>query len=81
MLTATTASIWGITVALGVAAAAMVASDGRIHDENRLLRQACMGLSSERPVEDALATIRALSNDGSDSICATLETNTNVRPR
>ena len=77
MLTATTATIWGITVAFGVAAAAMVAEDAHVQDESRLLQQACAGSSSNQQAEDTLATLRALSNDGSDPICPTLEAGTN----
>jgi hypothetical protein len=77
MLTVTTAPIWGITVALGVAAAAIVTEDGRVQDENRLLQQACAGLPSNRQIEDTLATLRALSNGGSDAICTTPGTDTN----
>jgi hypothetical protein len=76
MLTVTTASIWGITVALGVAAAAWVASDGRRPPESRLLQQACAGLASTRQVEDALSTMRAMSVGGSDPICTTLAAQT-----
>jgi len=72
MLTLTTASIWGITVALGVAAAAWVASDGRRPEESRLLQQACAGLASTRQVEHALSTVRAMSIGGSDPICMAL---------
>jgi len=72
MLTVTTASIWGSTVALGVVAAAVVASDRRRQDGSRLFEQACAGLASTRSIEDALATERALSNGGSDPICTTL---------
>jgi len=68
----TTASIWGITVALGAAAAAWVASDPRHQDESLLLTQACAGLPSTRQIEDELATMRAMSNGGSDPICVTL---------
>ena len=72
MVATTTASIWGITVALGVAAAAFGTADGRYRDESRLLEQACAGLPSSRQVEDALATMRGLSIDGSDPVCMQL---------
>lgn len=74
MLTTTAASIWGITVALGVASAALVASNGRPEDESHLFQQACAGTPSSRQVEDALSTIRALSNGGFDPICTILAT-------
>lgn len=72
MLTITSASIWGITVVLGVTTAAWVASDGPRPDESRLLQQACAGLPSSRQVEDALSTMRAVSIGGADPICTTL---------
>jgi hypothetical protein len=76
-LLTTTATIWGITVALGVAAAAIVAEDGRVQDENRLLQQACAGQPSNVQAEDTLATLRALSNGGSDPICTKSTSGTN----
>lgn len=72
MVATTTASIWGITVALGVAAAAFGPSDGRYRNESRLLEQACAGLPSSRQVEDALASMRGVSIDGSDPVCTQL---------
>ena len=72
MVATTTASIWGITVALGIAAAAFATSDGRYRDESHLLEQACAGLPSSRQVEDALASMRGLSIDGSDPVCTQL---------
>jgi hypothetical protein len=74
MVATTTASIWGITVALGVAAAALGlgTSEGRYRDESRLLEQACAGLPSSRQVEDALASMRGVSIDGSDPVCTQL---------
>jgi hypothetical protein len=72
MVATTTASIWGITVALGVAAATFMTSEARYPDESRLLQQACAGLPSSRQVEDALAGMRGLSNDGSDPVCTQL---------
>ena len=72
MVATTTASIWGITVALGVVAGAFTASEGRYRDEGLLLQQACAGLPSSREVEDALASMRGLSNDGSDPVCSQL---------
>jgi hypothetical protein len=72
MVATTTASIWAITVALGVAAAAFATSEGRYRDESRQLQQACAGLPSSRRVEDALASMRGLSNDGSDPVCTQL---------
>lgn len=72
MVGTTTASIWGVTVALGVAAAAIGTSEGRYRDESHLLQQACAGLPSSRQVEDALASMRGLSNDGSDPVCTQL---------
>ena len=72
MLATATASIWGITVALGVAAAAMATSAGHYRDESRLLEQACAGLPSSPQVEDALATMRGLSIDGFDPVCTQL---------
>lgn len=72
MLSAAMASIWGITVALGVAAAAWVGSDGRRPDESDLLQQACAGLPSTRQVEDALSTLRAVSIGGFDPICTAI---------
>ncbi len=79
MLTVATASIWGITVALGAAAAAWVASDGRRPDETYLLRQACSGLPSNRQVEDALSTMRAMSLGGFDPICTTIASHPALR--
>lgn len=73
MLTATTVSIWGITVALGAGAATILAGDGRSQNESHLVQQACAGLASSRQVEDALATIRGLSNDGFDPVCTEIE--------
>jgi len=75
----TTASIWGITVALGVAAAAWGASDRRHQDESLLLAQACAGLPSTRQVEDALSTMRAMSNGGFDPICTTIASQSTSR--
>ena len=72
MVGTTTASIWGVTVALGVVAAAIGTSEGRYRDESHLLQQACAGLPSSRQVEDALASMRGLSNDGSDPVCTQL---------
>jgi hypothetical protein len=72
MIATTSASIWGITVALGVAAAAFGTSEGRYRDESRLFQQACAGLPSSRHVENALASMRGLSNGGSDPVCTQL---------
>lgn len=72
MLTVTTASIWGITVALSVVAGTWEANEERPPDESRLLQQACAGLPSTRQIEDALSTMRAMSNGGSDPICTTI---------
>ena len=72
MVATATASIWGITVALGVAAAAFAANGGRLRDESRLFQQACAGLPSSRQIEDTLASMRGLSNDGFDPICLQL---------
>ncbi len=72
MVATTTASIWGITVALGVAAAAFATSEGRYRDESSLVQQACAGLPSSREVEDTLASMRGVSNDGSDPVCTQL---------
>ena len=72
MVASTTASIWGITVALAIAAAAFGTNDGRYRDESRLLEQACAGLPSSRQVEDSLASMRGLSIDGSDPVCTQL---------
>ena len=74
MVATTSASIWGITVVLGVAAAAFATSEGPYRDESRLLQQACTGLPSSRQAEDALAGMRGLSNDGSDPVCTQLMT-------
>ena len=71
MVATTTASIWGITVALGVAAAFGTSPEG-YRDEGRLLEQACAGLPSSRQVEDALASMRGLTIDGSDPVCTQL---------
>ncbi|HEY6927221.1 MAG TPA: hypothetical protein VI653_27340 [Steroidobacteraceae bacterium] len=72
MVAITSASIWGITVVLGIGAAALATSEGHYRDESRLLQQACAGLPSSRQVEDALASMRGLSNDGSDPVCTQL---------
>lgn len=72
MVATTTASIWGITVALGIAAAALATSEGRYQDEIRLVQQSCAGLPSSREVEDTLASMRGVSNDGSDPVCTQL---------
>ena len=72
MVATTTASIWGITVALGIAGAAFGTSGERYWDESRLLEQACAGLPSSRQVEDALASMRGVSIDGSDPVCTQL---------
>lgn len=72
MVAATTASIWGITVALGVAVATFATGEVPYRDESRLLQQACAGLPSSRQVEYALASMRGLSNGGSDAVCTQL---------
>jgi len=72
MVAITTVSIWGITVGLGVAAAAFGPSAGHHRDESRLLEPACAGLPSSRQVEDALASMRGLTIDGSDPVCTQL---------
>jgi hypothetical protein len=72
MLAITTASIWGITVALGAAVAAIATGGGPYGDESGLLRQACAGQPSSRQVEDALASLRGLSIGGFDPVCTQL---------
>jgi hypothetical protein len=71
--TLNTGSIWGIALILGVVAGTVPESAGRDVAESSSLEEVCVGLPTDRQLEDTLSMVRALSNGGFDPICGAVE--------
>ena len=66
-------SIWGIALILGVVAGTVPESAARDVAESSSLEEVCVGLPTDRQLDDTLSTVRALSNGGFDPICGAVE--------
>ena len=59
----------GIAVALSLVTGALISGASRPQGPQGSLAQACVGLGTDRELENALADIRGQSNGGSNPLC------------
>ena len=71
--TLNTGPIWGIALILGAIAGTVPESAGRDVAESSSLEAVCIGVPSDRQLDDTLSMVRALSNGGFDPICGAVE--------
>ena len=73
MLILNAKSVLGVLATVGVAMGLTATDDGRHEEVGSSLERACAGLPTDRQLEHALATARALSNGGADQICLSIQ--------
>jgi hypothetical protein len=61
--------VLGIAVALSLVAGALISGASRPQGPQGSLAQACVGLGTDRELENALSAIRGQSNGGSNPLC------------